>query len=103
MQTTAAPSAFPPVPTTQILAIGTFVAPLTPEQRKTILTGEVPATARLYLAGKIDQWFVQLLRRRMDPVADKHSGKGCSPVIIGNSEIMAQVPVNRHNRQGSKY
>ena len=59
MQTTAAPSTFPPVPTTKILAIGTVVAPLTPEQRKTIMTREVPATARLYLAGKIDQWFVR--------------------------------------------
>ena len=59
MQTTAAPSTFPPVPTTKILAIGTVVAPLTPEQRKTIMTREVPATARLYLAGKIDQWYVR--------------------------------------------
>jgi len=44
---------------TKILAIGTVVAPLTPEQRKTIMTHEVPATARLYLTGKIDQWFVR--------------------------------------------
>ena len=36
-----------------------MVAPLTPEQRKTIMTREVPATARLYLSGKIDQWYVR--------------------------------------------
>jgi hypothetical protein len=59
MQTPAPPSPFPPVPTTKILAIGTVVAPLTPEQRKTIMTREVPATARLYLAGKIDHWYVR--------------------------------------------
>jgi len=59
MQTIAAPSTFPSVPTTKILAIGTVVAPLTPEQRKTIMNREVPATARLYLAGKIDQWYVR--------------------------------------------
>jgi hypothetical protein len=62
MQTTAtqtAPSAFPPVPTTKILAIGTLVAPLTAEQRKAIMPHEVPATARLYLAGTIDQWYVR--------------------------------------------
>jgi hypothetical protein len=59
MQTHAAPSMFPSVPTTKILAIGTLVAPLTPEQRKSILTREVPATARLYLAGNIDQWYVR--------------------------------------------
>jgi hypothetical protein len=34
-------------------------APLTPEQRKTIMNREVPATARLYLAGKIDHWYVR--------------------------------------------
>ena len=47
----------PPVPITKVLAIGHVVAPLTPEQRKTILPKEVPATVRLYLAGKIDQWY----------------------------------------------
>lgn len=36
-----------------------MVAPLTREQRKTIMTREVPATARPYLAGKIDQWYVR--------------------------------------------
>jgi hypothetical protein len=48
---------FPPVPATKILAIGRFLAPLTPEQRKAILPSEVPDTLRLYLAGKIDQWW----------------------------------------------
>jgi hypothetical protein len=51
MQKTTAPSTFPPVPT--------VVAPLTPEQRKTIMTRDVPATAQLYLARKIDQWYVR--------------------------------------------
>ena len=59
----AAPSArgtvggFPAVPTTKILAIARLHAPLTPEQRKAILPEEVPATVRLFLAGKIDQWW----------------------------------------------
>ena len=48
---------FPPVPTTKILAIGRFLAPLTPEQRRAILPREVPDTVRLFLAGKIDQWW----------------------------------------------
>ena len=48
---------FPPVPTTKILAIARLLAPLTPEQRKAILPSEVPDTLRLYLAGKIDQWW----------------------------------------------
>ncbi len=48
---------FPPVPITKILAIGRFLAPLTPEQRKATLPREVPETVRLYLGGKIDQWW----------------------------------------------
>ena len=54
-QTTA--GSLPPVPTTKVLAIGHFNAPLTPEQRKTILPHEVPDTVRVYLSGKIDQWW----------------------------------------------
>ena len=44
---------FPVVPTTKILAIGQFTKPPTPEQLKEIFPKEVPATLRLYLAGKI--------------------------------------------------
>src|ERR1700721_3083188 len=62
--------AFPAVPTTKILAIGRLVAPLTPEQRKTILPREVPDTVRLFLAGKIDQWW------------SRQDGKG--PVFLMN-------------------
>jgi hypothetical protein len=47
------------VPTTKILAIGTLTSPLTDEQRKTIMSHEVPDTVKLYLAGKIDQWYVR--------------------------------------------
>ena len=50
---------FPVAPTTKILASGRFTSPLTPEQLKTILPKEVPATLRLYLAGKIDQWWAR--------------------------------------------
>jgi hypothetical protein len=62
--------AFPAVPTTKILAIGRLVAPLTPEQRKAILPREVPDTVRLFLAGKIDQWW------------SRQDGKG--PVFLMN-------------------
>lgn len=49
----------PPVPTTKVLAIGTVTSPLTAEQRKTVLSREVPETVMLYLNGKIDQWYVR--------------------------------------------
>jgi hypothetical protein len=44
---------FPVVPTTKILATGRFTSPPTPEQLKAIFPKEVPATLKLYLAGKI--------------------------------------------------
>src|SRR5260370_9621547 len=50
---------FPVVPTTKILAIGQFTKPPTPEQIKEIFPREVPATLRLYLAGKIDKWWIR--------------------------------------------
>jgi len=45
------------VPTTHILAIGTVVPGADPAALQAILPREVRATARLYLDGKIDQWF----------------------------------------------
>jgi hypothetical protein len=50
---------FPIVPTTKILATGRFTSPPTPEQIKAIFPKEVPATLKLYLAGKIDQWWAR--------------------------------------------
>ena len=50
---------FPLVPTTKILALGRFTSPPTPEQIKTIFPKEVADTLRLYLAGKIDQWWAR--------------------------------------------
>jgi hypothetical protein len=50
---------FPVVQTTRILAIGQFTKPPTPDQVKELFPKEVPATLRLYLAGKIDQWWIR--------------------------------------------
>src|ERR1700731_3071936 len=50
---------FPVVPTTHVLAIGQFTKPPTPEQMKDLFPKEVPATLRLYLVGKIDQWWIR--------------------------------------------
>jgi hypothetical protein len=50
------PSAFS-VPTTKILAIGRWTAKGTPAARGPILPSEMRETARVYLAGKIDQWY----------------------------------------------
>ena len=50
-------SPLPPTPTNRILAIVRFNAPPTPDQFKLLSSQEVPDTLRLYLAGKIDQWY----------------------------------------------
>jgi hypothetical protein len=42
-----------------VLAIGSFTAKATPNVQKPILPSEVRETVRLYLAGKIDQWYVK--------------------------------------------
>jgi hypothetical protein len=56
---TAPPPSSLDVPTTKLLAIGTFTAKGTPEVWKPLLPAEVRDTVRLYLAGKIDQWYLK--------------------------------------------
>ena len=45
------------VPTTRILAIGRLKTAPTPDLLRLVATKEAPDTLRLYLAGKIDQWY----------------------------------------------
>ena len=49
--------ATPPVPTTRILAIGTVNPGVDPAAVRSILPTEIRETVKLYLDGKIDQWF----------------------------------------------
>jgi hypothetical protein len=59
MPTAAPPSSGLDVPTTKLLAIGTFTAKGSPDRWKPLLPSEVRDTVRLYLAGKIDQWYLK--------------------------------------------
>ena len=52
-----AQSATPPTPTTRILAIGTLNPGVDPAAARAIMPTEVRETVKLYLNGKIDQWF----------------------------------------------
>ena len=52
-------SPLPPVPNTRILAIGHIVSGATFDKVKPLMSSEVPATVRLYLAGKLDQWYTR--------------------------------------------
>ncbi|MGI4854468.1 MAG: hypothetical protein ACRYF4_10550 [Janthinobacterium lividum] len=47
------------VPTTKVLAIGSLTGKGTPADATNLMSREVPATVRLYLAGKIDSWYVR--------------------------------------------
>ena len=40
----------------KVLAIGSIVKPMSPEQRQQVMPDEVPATLKLYLDGKIEQF-----------------------------------------------
>lgn len=48
-----------PVPTTHVLAIGLLTGGRSAPNFKEIMPSEVKDTVGLYLAGKIDQWWVQ--------------------------------------------
>ena len=58
-QNPSQPSPFPSVPTTKILAVGRITGAMTADNRKTVMPNEVSETVRLYLGGKIDQWYVR--------------------------------------------
>ena len=47
----------PSVPTTKVLAIGHLTSAATPTALAPLMRSEVPETVKLYLAGKIDQWY----------------------------------------------
>jgi hypothetical protein len=48
-----------PVPTTKVLAIGHITGGAPDPALRTIMPNEVRDTVNLYLAGKLDQWFVR--------------------------------------------
>jgi hypothetical protein len=52
----AVPAA-PATPTTRILAIGHLTAAATPEAMRAAMPQEVRDTVRLYLSGRIEQWY----------------------------------------------
>lgn len=51
-------------PTTKYMAIGTFAATATPQQLNQYVSTEVPATLKIYLDGKMEQFWL------------RHDGKG---------------------------
>ena len=82
------------VPTTKVLAIGhivTAVAPADMAARRAIMPDEVRDTVNLYLAGKLDQWFV------------RQDGKGVVFLLNASSEaeareMLSKLPLVRAGR-----
>ena len=56
---TAAAAGLPSVPTIKVLAIGHMTAAATTDALLPVMKNEVPETVKLYLGGKIDQWYVR--------------------------------------------
>jgi len=62
-QTAPMANGMPSVPTTKVLAIGRVVEGANPEKLMPVMKSEVPDTVKLYLEGKIDQWYVRQDKR----------------------------------------
>ncbi|MEO8895595.1 MAG: hypothetical protein ABI450_06925 [Rhizomicrobium sp.] len=85
------------VPTTKVLAIShSMGAPMTPEQRASIMPHEVHDTVNAYLDGKIDQWYFQT------------SGKGVVFIVNASSvedakAILEKFPLGQAGLMGFDY
>ena len=55
----AQPQPMPNVPTTRILAIGHATSKFTPAVLKTVMPEEVRETVKLYLQGKVGDWYMR--------------------------------------------
>jgi len=73
----------------KVMAIGSFAKPLTPEQRQQVLPHEVPATLKLYLDGRIEQfWFRQdapgvLFLMNVDSIEQAKTTMEALPLVTG--------------------
>jgi len=71
----------------KVLAIGNIVKPVTPEQRGQIMPLEVPATLKLYLDGKIEQFWYRsdkpgvVFLMNVDSVDAAKAATGALPLV----------------------
>jgi hypothetical protein len=89
----SAEPAHPPTPTTRILAIGTVNPGVDPAAVRSILPNEARETVKLYLDGKIDQWFslqgrngVAFILNVTDPAAAHHM---LETLPLGRAHLMS--------------
>jgi len=75
----------------KVMAIGTL-EPLTPEQQKTYLPKEVPATLQLYLDGKMEQFWLRSDGRGviflMSAASVEEAGAALKALPLGHAGIL---------------
>ena len=82
----------------KVIAIGNITKPLTPEQRQEIMAHEVPATLKLYLDGKIEQFWFQdkvgpIFLMNVDSLDDAKATLDTLPLVQAGYMSYALMPV----------
>jgi hypothetical protein len=82
----------------KVMAIASVSVPLTPEQRKEHMPNEVPATLKLYLDGKIEQfWFREnagpIFLMNVDSIEDAKATLATLPLVASNVMSYDLMPV----------
>lgn len=83
----------------KVFALYSLKAPLTPEQRKEQMPHEVPATLRLYLEGKIEQfWFREnagpIFLMNVESVEEAKTTLSRLPLVANNVATFELMPVS---------
>jgi hypothetical protein len=83
----------------KVMAIASVKIPLTPEQRQQHLPSEVPATLKLYLEGKVEQfWFREnagpIFLMNVDSVEDAQATLNRLPLVAENIMSYDLMPVS---------
>jgi hypothetical protein len=86
----------------KVLAIGNIVKPVTPEQRGQIMPREVPATLKLYLDSKIEQFWYRadkpgvVFLMNVESVEEAKAATGALPLVaegFAEYELMPLGPL----------
>lgn len=86
------PLKMPAVPTTKVLAIGHLTSSFTPEKANGIMDREVRDTVRLYLGGKLEQWYSRQDERGVVFILNVNSTKEANDLLeklpLGEERLM---------------
>ena len=83
----------------KVFALYSVKGPLTPEQRKELMPHEVPATLKLYLEGKIEQfWFREsagpIFLMNVESVDEAKATLSRLPLVANNMATLELIPVS---------